>query len=134
MRNARITRTMLRIVPRVSSRGRSSPPDGDSRRSRNWLNSCEGCRGTSSAHGSLALENPSRASAPHPEMAMKHDHKKKLALNPETLRTLSNREIDDVVGGLGNITHSCVCGSGVCSIVGNCDIKQGNQGNQGGTK
>jgi hypothetical protein len=56
---------------------------------------------------------------------MKIDHKKKLSLNPETLRTLSNNEIDKAVGGIGDITNSCLCGSGVCSIVGNCEIKQG---------
>jgi hypothetical protein len=56
---------------------------------------------------------------------MKQEHKKKLSLNPETLRTLSNDEIGGVVGALGDITNSCLCGSGVCSIVGNCDIKQG---------
>jgi len=56
---------------------------------------------------------------------MKHENKKKLSLNPETLRTLSTDEVDNVVGALGNITDSCLCGSGVCSIVGNCDIRQG---------
>jgi hypothetical protein len=56
---------------------------------------------------------------------MKQDDKKKLALTPETLRTLSNAEVGHAVGGVGDITNSCLCGSGVCSIVGNCDIKGG---------
>jgi hypothetical protein len=56
---------------------------------------------------------------------MKQENKKKLSLTTETVRTLSNDEIVGAVGGLGDITNSCLCGSGVCSIVGNCDIKQG---------
>jgi hypothetical protein len=55
---------------------------------------------------------------------MKTAHKKKLSLNPETLRTLSTDEIDRAVGGLGDITHSCLCGSGVCSIVGDCKVEK----------
>jgi len=55
---------------------------------------------------------------------MKPSDKKKLSLSTETLRTLSDEQINGVVGGLGDITNSCLCGSGVCSIVGNCEIKQ----------
>jgi hypothetical protein len=58
---------------------------------------------------------------------MKPAGKKKLALAPETLRTLSSGDIDQAVGGLGDITHSCLCGSGVCSIVGDCKVDQGNK-------
>ena len=54
---------------------------------------------------------------------MKTEHKKKLSLNPETVRTLSNDEIDKAVGGIGDITNSCLCGSGVCSIVGDCKVE-----------
>jgi hypothetical protein len=56
---------------------------------------------------------------------MKTEHKKKLSLSTETLRTLSNDEIGDVVGAVGNITNSCLCGSGVCSIVGDCKVETG---------
>jgi len=56
---------------------------------------------------------------------MKTAHKKKLSLSPETLRTLSNDEIDRAVGGIGDITNSCLCGSGVCSIVGDCKVETG---------
>jgi len=56
---------------------------------------------------------------------MKTEHKKKLSLNTETLRTLSNNEIGNAVGGVGNITDSCLCGSGVCSIVGDCKVGNG---------
>jgi len=55
---------------------------------------------------------------------MKTEDRKKLSLSTETLRTLSNEQIHGVVGGVGNITDSCLCGSGVCSIVGNCEIRQ----------
>jgi hypothetical protein len=56
---------------------------------------------------------------------MKTELKKKLSLNPETLRTLSNDEIHQAVGGIGDITNSCLCGSGVCSIVGDCKVEKG---------
>jgi hypothetical protein len=56
---------------------------------------------------------------------MKAELKKKLSLAPETVRTLSRDEIDHAVGGLGNITNSCLCGSGVCSIVGDCKVDTG---------
>jgi hypothetical protein len=55
---------------------------------------------------------------------MKPADKKKLSLTPETLRTLSNDEVNQAVGGgIGDITNSCLCGSGVCSIVGDCKIE-----------
>jgi len=54
---------------------------------------------------------------------MKTEGKKKLSLSTETLRTLSNEQIDGVVGGVGNITESCLCRSGVCSIVGDCKVE-----------
>lgn len=53
---------------------------------------------------------------------MKPTTKKKLALSTETLRTLSSDDLVGVAGGIGDITNSCLCGSGVCSIVGNCHI------------
>jgi len=54
---------------------------------------------------------------------MKTENKKKLSLNTETLRTLSNDELINIQGaGFGDITGSCFCGSAVCSIVGNCNI------------
>jgi len=56
---------------------------------------------------------------------MKPADKKKLSLNPETLRTLSNDEVNKAVGGIGDITNSCLCGSGVCSIVGDCKVEKG---------
>jgi hypothetical protein len=55
---------------------------------------------------------------------MKTENKKKLALSTETVRTLSNDEIVGAVGGVGNITNSCLCGSGVCSIVGDCKVEK----------
>ncbi len=57
---------------------------------------------------------------------MKHLSKKKLSLGAETLRTLSSDEAANVVGGnitsMTNITQSCLCGSGVCSIAAACNI------------
>ena len=51
---------------------------------------------------------------------MKPRSKAKLSLSTETLRTLSERELVNVDGGLTNISGSCACNSFVCSIGGDC--------------
>ncbi len=67
---------------------------------------------------------------------MKPDNRKKLSLRPETLRTLTSDEAARVAGGgitsIGDISKSCLCGSGFCSIGAPCDIKTNNTG--GNTK
>ena len=51
---------------------------------------------------------------------MKPTHRKRLALDTETLRALTATELVDVNGGFTDISGSCLCNSFVCSVVGNC--------------
>jgi hypothetical protein len=65
---------------------------------------------------------------------MKQHNKKKLSLNPETLRTLSPADAANIVGGfaitsLGDVSNSCLCTSGLCSIGAHCDFHTNHAGN-----
>ena len=65
---------------------------------------------------------------------MKQHNKKKLSLNPETLRTLSSSEAANILGGhaitsLGDVSNSCFCTSGFCSIGARCKFDENKAGN-----